>query len=139
MGFYLYGLECGPPKQEVIATLDASAYKLEAGGTTEVKVNVKMNGEFKAKLGFRADGLPEGVTLKAADEKVSLKGGEVKLTLSATPEAKPANQPFEVVIATFPPDAPMTTKATFDLRGVEPRGDRLVNEGSQAWLTVTGK
>jgi hypothetical protein len=33
----------------------------------------------------------------------------------------------------------MTTKATFDLRGVEPRGDRLVNESSQAWLTVIGK
>jgi len=44
-----------------------------------------------------------------------------------------------VVLTTSTPDAPLSVKATYDLRGTEPRGDRLVNEDSAAWLTVVGK
>jgi hypothetical protein len=117
--------------------LDNNAYKVEPGKTTEVKVNVKLTGEFKGKLSLRAEGLPEGITIK--DPTVPKKGGEVKLTLAAGAEVKASNQPFAVVIETSAPDAPATAKATYDLRGVEPRGDRLINEGSQPWLTVLGK
>jgi hypothetical protein len=59
--------------------------------------------------------------------------------MDAAADAAPANQPFEILISASEPDAPRTWKATFDLRGVEPRGDRLVNEDSRAWLTVAGR
>jgi hypothetical protein len=44
-----------------------------------------------------------------------------------------------LAVSTSAPDVPLTALATFDLRGVEPRGDRLINEDSMAWLTVSGK
>ena len=134
---FFYALECAPPRSSLAATLDNNAYKLEPGKTVELKVIVKLSGEFKGKLSVRAEGLPEGVTVKEAE--VPKKGGEVKLTLTAGAETAPANQPFTVVIESSAPDVPMTAKATFDLRGVEPRGDRLINESSQPWLTVLGK
>ena len=33
----------------------------------------------------------------------------------------------------------MSRAATFSLRGTETRGDRLLNEGHVAWLTVANK
>lgn len=132
-----YVLECAPRLLALAATLDANAYKLEPGKTVELKLNVKLTGDFKGKLTARVEGLPEGVTSKELE--VPKKGGEVKLTLTAAAEAESANQPFVVTLQTSEPDAPMMARATFDLRGVEPRGDRLINEGSQPWLTVLGK
>jgi hypothetical protein len=134
---FFYALECGPSQPHLTATLDANAYKLEPGKTAEIKVNAKITGSFKGKLLAHAEGLPDGVSAKEVE--VPAKGGEMKLVLSAAEEAMPANQPFAVVLTTSSPDAPLMTKATYDLRGTEPRGDRLINEDSSVWLTVTGK
>ena len=134
---FFYALECAPPQPNLSATLDNNAYKVEPGKTAEVKVSVKLAGDFKGKLSIHTEGLPDGVSMKEVE--IPKKGGEVKLTLTAGAEAKPANQPFAVLIETSAPEAPMTAKAVFDLRGVEPRGDRLINEDSQPWLTVVGK
>jgi len=134
---FVYALEAAPPRLRVTAPLAANAFKLEAGRTVDVKLNAKVSGEFKGRLQTRVEGLPHGVTSKETD--VPAKGGEVKLTLSAAADVASASQPLEVVITTSAPDAPQAWRAAFDLRGVEPRGDRLVNEDSRVWLTVVGK
>ena len=134
---FLYALELAPAAVRLSATLDNNAYKLEAGKTADVKATVKAAGDIKGKLTVRVDGLPPGVTAKAIE--VPAKGGEAKLTLTAAVDAASSGQPFTVTVSTTPPDAAFSARATFDLKGVEPRGDRLLNEDSRAWLTLSGK
>jgi len=134
---FVYVIEAGPAVPRIAATLDANAYTVEAGKTVDLKVSSKLRGEFKGKLVVRVEGLPEGVTAKEAE--LPAKGGEVKLTLAASAGVAAGNQSFSVIIATSVPDAPRTFKASFPLPVTEPRGDRLVNEDSRAWLTVVGK
>ena len=131
---FTYALEVDSPQPLLSAALDANAYKIEPGKTTELKLTAKVTGSFKGKLMAHAEGLPSGI--KMEDAEIPLKGGEMKLTLTAQPDAAPANQPFEITLSTSAPDPPMQWKAMFDLRGVEPRGDRLINEDSHVWLTV---
>jgi hypothetical protein len=132
---FCYALEAAAPSPQVIATLAVNAVKIDAGKTAELKVTVKIKGKLKGKLIAKGTGLPTGVTVKEAE--IPEKGGEVKLTLSADAAAAAASVPVEVILTTSAPDEPLTFKATYDLRGTEPRGDRLINEDSRVWLTVT--
>jgi hypothetical protein len=132
----VYALEAGSPQSRVSVTLPANAFRLEPGKTMELKLTAKVSGEWKGGLQAKIVGLPQGVTAKPGE--IPLKGGDVKLTLTAAADAAPANQPFEVLISGSAPEAPGTWKARFDFRGAEPRGDALVNEDSRAWLTVAG-
>lgn len=134
---YVYAIEAGPPVPRVQATIDANAYKVDAGNSIEIKVSVKTSGEFKGKFTVKAEGLPEGVSAKPAE--VNAKGGEAKLTLNAEAAAASTGGPFEVTLSTSSPDAPRTIKADFEIAVTEPRGDRLINRDSRAWLTVAGK
>ena len=133
----VYALEMSPPQFRLRATLDASSYKIEAGKTTDLKLTLKASGSAKGKLKVTASGLPSGITFPATE--IAAKSGDNTLTLTAASDVPLSNQPFEVTLSTLEPDEPQSWKAYFDLRGVEPRGDRLVNDDSRAWLTVTPK
>jgi hypothetical protein len=132
---FCYALEIAPPRPQVAATLAVNAIKTDAAKTADLKTTVKVTGTLQGKLVARITGLPPGVTAKEVE--VPVKGGEVKLSLSAAPDAPAAGVPVEVELSTSAPDEPMTFKAAYDLRGTEPRGDRLINEDSRVWLTVT--
>lgn len=132
---FCYALEAAPPRPAVTATLADHSLKLDAGKSAELKLTVKITGTLQGKLTARLAGLPPGVMAK--DTEVPAKGGEIKIPLSATPEAAAAGVPVEVVLTTSPPDEPLTFKAAYDLRGTEPRGDRLINDDPRVWLTVT--
>lgn len=135
---YVYQVTTAAPPPQVRATLTDHAIRVEAGKTAEVKVKVELTGKFEGQLHLQAGGLPPGVTAK----EVTLpgaKGGEASVQLSATPETVSFAGPVEITVATSPPDAPAMFRAVHDLRGVEPRGDRLINEDSRIWLTVQGK
>lgn len=132
---FCYALEISPPAPTITATLASNALNLDAGKTAELKTTVKITGKPQGKLLANVIGLPNGVTVKEAE--VPAKGGEVKLPLTAAADAAAANGPVELQIVTSPPDGPMIFKASYDLRGTEPRGDRLINEDSRVWLTVT--
>lgn len=134
---FVYVVEAGPAAPRITATLDANAYRLEAGKTVDLKLSSKPGGGFKGKLIVRVEGLPEGVSAKEVE--LPAKGGDLKLTLSAGAGVVAANRPFSVFIATSAPDAPQTFRASFPLPVTEPRGDRLIDEDSRAWLTVVGK
>jgi hypothetical protein len=132
---YCYALEAAPPVPQVATTLAANSLKLDAGKTVELKATVKIKGKLQGKLLASGTGLPSGVTMKEVE--VPAKGGEIKLVLKAEADAPAAAVPVEVILHTSAPDEPMTFKAAYDLRGTEPRGDRLINEDSRVWLAVT--
>ncbi|WP_038162025.1 hypothetical protein [Verrucomicrobium sp. BvORR106] len=140
---YVYQVQISPAsavpvRPVVLGTLAENALKLEAGKTADLKLTAAVTGEFKGKLMASVTGLPAGVTV-AEVEVPGKKGGEVTLKLAATAEVVSFSGPVEVVLKTSPPDAAAEYKAVYDLRGVEPRGDRLVNEDSRLWLSVAGK
>jgi hypothetical protein len=128
-----YELSVKPFQASLTATLDAHAYRIEAGKSAEVKLTIKLNGTFAAKLQAKAVELPAGVT--ADPVEVPAKGGEVKLTLKATPEAAESQSPFRVEIS----DGTQTFKATYLIPFTEPRGDLLITTDTQPWLTLTAK
>ncbi|MDZ4405881.1 PPC domain-containing protein [Prosthecobacter sp.] len=132
-----YELTVKPFVPTLTGTLDTHAYMLEAGKTVEVKLNVKAGGTFAGKIQARAAQLPVGVTADLVD--VPAKGGEVKLTLKAAPEAAASQAPFAVEIVTSAPDAVQTVLASYAIPFTEPRGDLLITSDTHPWLTVTAK
>lgn len=132
---FCYALEAAPARPVVSAVLAEHSLKLDAGKSAELKLTAKITGTLQGKLTARVTGLPPGVTAKDTD--IPAKGGEVKIPLSAAPEAAAAGALLEVLLTTVAPDEPMSFKALYDLRGVEPRGDRLINDDPRVWLTVT--
>lgn len=82
-------------------------------------------------------GLPAGVTAQIGE--VPDKNGEVKLQFIASADAKAASGPLEILLSAPDVRPPASRAATFSLRGAETRGDRLINDGHVAWLTVANK
>ena len=131
---YVYRLELRPAEVVgVTATLDADAYRVDAGKSATVKVTVN-RGEGTGALVAVATGLPAGVTCTAAD--VPEKGGEVTLTLSAAGDAKPTSGPVRVVLTSTDPGRPAAWVAGCNLR--KEGGQELVERTDFPWLTVVG-
>jgi hypothetical protein len=134
---HAYELSVKPFTPSLSGALDTHGYELAAGKTVEVKLNVKASGTFAGKIQARAVQLPAGVTADAVD--VPAKGGDVKLTLKAAPEAAASQAPFAVEIVTSAPDAVQTVLASYAIPFIEPRGDLLIMTDTRPWLTVTAK
>jgi hypothetical protein len=135
---YAYQLELGPPRLHVAATVSAHAFRLQPGATVEVPVTVTRPKRIQNLLLLVVLDLPEGVT--AGPGLVPPEGGEVRILLTASAEARPANQPFRIVLTS--PD-PMVTPGNTALAGWPPRyaapGQLLTNQTDQIWLTVPPK
>lgn len=134
---WLYRVKTAPAPPHFTATLPTHAFFVENGKTNEIKVTFARNDGFQEKLALAVKGLPDGVTARIAP--VPDKGTEVKVELVATADAQAANVPIEFILSAPEVRPPMSRAATFSLRGTEPRGDRLVNDGHIAWLTVVNK
>ena len=134
---HVYELSVKPFAPSLVGTLDTHAYRLEAGKSVEVKLNVKASGTFTGKIQARATQLPAGVTAEAVD--VPAKGGDVKLMLKAVADATASQAPFTVEIVTSAPDAVLTVLASYAIPFTEPRGDLLIMSDTHPWLTVPAK
>lgn len=134
---YFYRIEHAAPPPSFTATVPTHAFFLENGKTNEIKVTVTRNEGFKEKLVLSVKGLPDGVTAKVPE--ATDKAGELKLELVATADARAASVPVEILVSAPEVRPPMSRAATFSLRGGETRGDRLINDGHVAWLTVANK
>ena len=134
---HVYRIEHVAPPPHFTATIPTHAFFVENGKTNEIKVTVTRNEGFKEKLVLSVKGLPDGVTARPA--AVSDKSGEVKLELLASEDAKAASVPIEILLSAPEVRPPMSGAATFSLRGGETRGDKLINDGHVAWLTVANK
>jgi hypothetical protein len=134
---WLYRVKTAPAPPHFTATIPTHAFFVENGKTNEVKVTFARNDGFKEKLALAVKGLPDGVTARIAP--VPDKGSEVKVELVAAADARAASVPIEFILSAPEVRPPMSRAATFSLRGTEPRGDRLINDGHVAWLTVANK
>jgi hypothetical protein len=135
---YVYRLELTRPTPDFRALVDNQVFRLEPGKTAEMKVNVTRVGGFQGSLAVIVEGLPTGVTANSGN--ASAQGGEVKLTLTAAEDAKPANQPVRVVIIASDLSAPRVRVAQAKLKGKNAAaGGLLINQTESIWLTVIPK
>ncbi|MBL9130099.1 MAG: hypothetical protein JNG86_02800 [Verrucomicrobiaceae bacterium] len=130
---HAYELEVKAATPVLAATLDTHAYRVEAGKSVEVKLNVKPTGSFTGKLTAKALELPAGVTAEPVE--VPAKGGDVKLVLKATAEAAASQAPFRIEVS----DGAQTFVASYTVPFTEPRGDLLITTDTKPWLTVAAK
>lgn len=128
-----YELSVKPFTPSLTATLDAHAYRVEAGKDTEVKITIKLSGSFSSKLLARALDLPAG--LAADPVEVPAKDGEIKMKLKAAPEAAAGQAPFRIEIG----DGTQHFFVTYTIPFTEPRGDLLMTTDTHPWLTVAAK
>lgn len=136
---FVYRLCLEEAAPSVSANALAHFVTVAPGKTSEIKVTVKRNNGFKAKLQLAARGLPEGVS--APEVEVSDKAGEVVLKLVAEAGARPASQPFSLVLretdngSEHPVIYPMTS--TLQDNGVKNGfSDLVIESTTQLWLSV---
>lgn len=135
---YVYRLQMLRPKPDYKAVVEADSVRLEAGKTADLKVNVsRLNGFGESLVAF-ADGMPAGISSTTAS--LPVKSGEVILKLSATEDAKSANQSFRVLIISPNLDSPQVRVGVAKLKDKNAAaGDLLINETEDIWLTVIPK
>jgi hypothetical protein len=131
---YVYRLAIQRPAPRVAAALDAHEYRITAGATVAVKLAVARQNGHADKLVAAAIDLPPGVTCPDVD--VPEAGGEVTLTLTAAPDARPTGAPIRIILRAAGAAVPAAA-ATYDL--AKDAGQELVDRSDEPWLTVLGK
>ncbi|MEQ1841436.1 MAG: PPC domain-containing protein [Verrucomicrobiales bacterium] len=123
----IYQLVVGPvvPVFRVTATQDA--VMVPAGKSAELTLQLTREDGHSAPLELALADLPAGVTWKA--EAIPDKTGPFKLTLSAPETAAAFQGPFHITVGTQPVVRTWQTE--------ESRGDYLINETADFWITVT--
>lgn len=135
---YVYRIEILHSVPDFKASIDSQTVKLEPGKSAELKANVARLNGFQDHLIVVADGLPEGVT--STSVSVPGKGGDVTLTLSASNEAKPANQAVRILAIVPNLDKPEVRVALVKLKGQNALPGALqINQTDHIWLTVLPK
>ncbi len=124
------------------AALGATAYRLTAGSTNDLKISVNRLRGFDHKLSVITRGLPDGVMCDAVD--VPEKGGEIILKLRTVDTAKPSSQAFQLVVRDPCCEAERVIPAELTGSSTDngvPGGyaDLLVDSIDQLWLTVLPK
>ena len=110
-------------------------YALAAGGQLEIAVQATRSNGYGGELEIGLDGLPPGVS--AAPAAVPEKGGEVKVSLSAGPDVRPATVPISIWIAPKGAAPEGRRRCAVELKGsFADAGDLLINSTDRAWLTV---
>lgn len=130
-----YELECGVPVPHWVVGVDTHAVRVSPGERMSLDVRISRPKYDRGFLTLVATGLPEDVV--AACGPVPEQGGVVKVELSAAADAKPCNQPFQVLLMAVPAPVPHFVSAKAPIRGrFTAPGRLLINETDQLWLTV---
>lgn len=131
---FTYVLQNGAAVPDFSATVAVDSVSTTPGGAIPITLKVtRLNGH-QANLVVTPKGLPSGVT--AAPVPVSLKGGDVKLTLDVATNAPPASGPVEFVVTEPLAPFPRSRKADNPINSKDRRGDYLVNQAPHVWLRV---
>jgi hypothetical protein len=132
---YAFQLEAGTPQARFSGWLESDALRLQPGEAAACELQVLRPASSEAVLLVSATGLPQGVTADPA--QAALGSERIRLTLTASAEAKPFNGPFRVMLMTTMEAPPRVEFARFRLR---PRhtdaGVLLVPDCEEPWLTV---
>ena len=131
-----YRLAIARPTPRVQATVEADAYTLQAGKTTPIKVQIARKNGHAAKMIAAATNLPPGITATSAE--IPEKAGEATITLTAAPDAKPADAPIRVILLGTDVEKPEASLATFDLKKERDKAGvpDYFEDVPDIWLTV---
>ncbi len=128
----IYRLAIEKAVPAISAAVGGHEFRVMAGKTTSIKVNVnRLNGHSGGLIVVAAD-LPPGVG--AGSAAVGEKAGEVTIDLAAAGEAKAASVPIRLMVLGTDPDSPFAQAATFDL--TKEAGQQLITSTELVWLTV---
>ena len=132
---FVYRLEVGAPVPSFTVAADTHGYAVQVGKTNEFKLTVTpVNGFVCTNLQVTIEGLPEGV--EAQVPKIAAKGGEVKVSLVASADAEPSNQPIRVWVVDK--DKPALARAAmFTVNAKDTSPELFINSTDALWLTVT--
>lgn len=114
------------------ATATPDALVLTAGKTAELTLNLSREDGHSAALELLFSDLPAGITWKA--EAIPAKTGPFKVTLSAPPTAPAFSGPIHLSLKEPGPAPAKPIVRTWQTE--ESRGDYLINETADFWLTV---
>jgi hypothetical protein len=133
---YHYRLEIKTPTPEIAATIDPDTYTLTAGKSAALKLTTARRNGHAAPIVAVVTGLPSGVTSTSAE--VPAKGGDISLTLTAAPDAKPASAPIRVMLLATDPADPQAIAATYDFKKdkEKPGTPDFFERSPDLWLTV---
>lgn len=137
---FRYHLVVEPRKPDFDVTTKTQTIVVKAGESKELSLDlVRLHGH-DLSLEVEMEGLPESLSYKAVD--VPAKSGAVKIRLEAAAEAPVFNGIFQVRLretSAKEDDSPTqrTVRATFQTG--DSRGDYLINEHPELWLTVIPK
>lgn len=126
-----YRLVIEDPRPGVSVTIDKDRFELGAGKSIELKLKLDRTHGHKAELKFDIDGLPEGVSCEATSTDGKAK--TATLTLKASKEVAFANGPIRIL---FSEEGDEKIPVLYSFQTGESRGDYLVNEIPDLWLTV---
>lgn len=155
---FRYHLVLEEPQPDFNATANADSYILKAGETVDLTIKfARLNGH-TLPIKVEIDGLPEGVSFEPATAPE--KAGNIVVKLAATEEAAAANGPITIKLVETepelaeeekpaaaeapaepaPPFEPQTRVVPFSyLLDATARGEYLINENADLWLTVIPK
>jgi hypothetical protein len=126
-----YRLVIGPAVPSVAVTVDKDRWELKPGGTVDLKLKVDRRDGHKAALSVRVENLPEGITADLKEVEGKAKTATLKLKASA--ETAPFNGAIRVMLSE---EKEEPFPATWSFATGDSRGDYLVNETADLWLTV---
>ena len=133
---YVYRLEIGTPVPGFTVAVDTHAFAVQVGKTNELKLTITpVNGYSCTNLQVVIEGLPDEVTVQAP--KITAKGGEVKLSLIASAEAEPSNQPMRVLVVAPEFKPAKSCPAIFTVNAKDTSPELFINQTDSLWLTVT--
>jgi hypothetical protein len=125
----VYRLTVRPALPDFTATVDASAFVVQPGKSAEMTVTIARQNGHALPLAVVLDKLPPGVSAPAG--QVPPGGGAVKISISAAPNAAPANVPIRAMIVSLDPDHPIARPAIFSIGA-----DQLIPNTDSLWLTI---
>jgi hypothetical protein len=127
-----YHLVIAPILPSFRATTTVDNLLLNGTKTAELTVNLTRDDGHAAALELIAPDLPEGVSWKS--ETIPAKTGPFKVTFSAAATAKPFQGPIHLQLRETAASKPLSIARTW--QNEESRGDYLINETADFWLTV---
>jgi hypothetical protein len=137
---FAYRLEITEAAPAVTATVADHFFSLQPGKTNGVKVALKRLNGFKPGLKLEAEGLPDDVRADAVD--LGEKAGDATLVLRADADAKPANQPFRLILRETGTGIAHAVRHFLTSSGENngvPQGysTLVVDSTDQLWLTIS--
>jgi hypothetical protein len=119
------------------ATVEKSAYKVEAGKTLDVKIKINRLNGHKTPLKIEAKNLPHGISIEPP--KTPEKTADVTVKIKADETTADATLPIQFALTETEGEAPASHLASYSFLPTIPGGPYLLNETADIWLAVKGK